>query len=91
MNVNITLTNGSEVIPGNGTPLLLSFESGQRNVSLKASGNVTLQGDIRVEGPNVVSVTLLDNSKLTGAATMAVETGNRWVKAFDTCEFNPSA
>jgi hypothetical protein len=66
MNVDITLTNGSQVIPGNGV-LLQSFENGQRGVNLTAQGNVILQGDVLVEGPALVDVTLLDNSRLTGA------------------------
>jgi hypothetical protein len=80
-NVNITFTNGSHVTPGNGV-LLHSFANGQRDVNLTAQGNVILRGDVLVEGPSKVNVTLLDQSQLTGAMQevndVTVQTSSTW-------------
>jgi hypothetical protein len=74
------------VLPGNGV-LLNSAAKGQRAVNLTATGNVTLQGDVLVTGPNVVNVTLLNNSVLTGAmplvgnrsvSNVIIETASQW-------------
>jgi hypothetical protein len=46
-NIDITLTNGSEVIPGNGV-LFLSNSTGNRVTNLTGDGNVNLQGDVLV-------------------------------------------
>jgi hypothetical protein len=56
-------------------------------VNLTATGNVILQGDVLVTGPNVVNVTLLNNSVLTGAmplvgnrsvSNVIIETASQW-------------
>jgi autotransporter-like protein len=80
--VDITLTNGSQVIPGSGV-LLLSNSTGNRVTNLTGDGSVNLQGDVLVQShSSIVKVALLNNSILTGAMQdvndVTVQTSSTW-------------
>lgn len=69
--LDLNLQNGTQVTGGNG--ILLDSLAGNTtdplysgNVSLKATGDVVLTGDIRTSTANLVDVALAKNSSLTG-------------------------
>jgi fibronectin-binding autotransporter adhesin len=85
-NTNVTLSNGTTVVPGNGVLLraLAGSQGGTpRVLNLTADNSVTLAGDVLVGTGSVVNVNLLNNSVLTGAMqnanNVAIQTGSRWV------------
>jgi autotransporter-associated beta strand protein len=84
-NTNVSLKNGTTVVPGNGVLLRALAGTGggtQRVLNLTADGSVALEGDVLVGPGSVVNVNLLNNSVLTGAMqnanNVAIETGSRW-------------
>ncbi len=84
-NTNVSLTNGTTVVPGNGVLLRALAGTGggtPRVLNLTADGTVALEGDVLVGPDSVVNVNLLSNSVLTGAMqnanNVAIETGSRW-------------